>query len=1262
MVKQMAKALHYMHQQGLLHCDVNPSNWIITEAKTSVNAQQQLNTPIVKLIDFGTIESVEEATNMKEAWMINSSNSVGIPLYQAPEQIDPLTFGKLTPKTDIYSFGITLYEMFTGQSIHPSPHELKTIRICHIQEHPLPVRRHNSNVPIWLDSLITRCLKKDPSQRPDLEEFIEHFNNAPYIDTQTRIAQLSNCGFDQEDDLAEDILKIRGNFLLQISSELHSFLRLEAIEAQEEELKQCRRDYIHNNYNELSYFMQHLEIWDPNFEECPNLLCRAPYISGQKQCHRCGCSWMFNCPACGQSNSYFTRHCQHPPCKQHFSREIRIKVAYNKTKDFAQDNKRIRNAALALWFIGEHLQSEEQVVAHTFVQQCEELLCAEQKSYQNEILQQLERDFQELKKNAEKEYQEIRKNSTDVRFKEASLLFDEERYYDALRSLEWIEKSHNQAGDELYKPTTEDIQTVEQLRDEICQKLTQRELDEIAQDSDDLEDKFEATSQLFTELDSVLHKTTELAHQTKEPMEHTESLQQGITAKLDDINSAMQQVTREIAQIEDLFAATKSRITDSSHRLRQEDYDFGEQTMAQAKTKGEAVNQQITYAALKLKEAQQSQHQAQTQLDLASALLKQMDGKLESLGELSSDSKQELNKAESLNSKIEWLLQQIPHPSTKQQKFADWNAQRSQELNQQAAQSNNCDDQIEDLHIKRKAHNSKLEQLRERSRTMSDDISTLQERVRSLFEHKVYTDAAFNAEKNRIARRKQEQIQAEELDLREIDQEIRELDDCCAELETNFEDLNRLLNQTSNLKTKTPVVMERAIQLFDKITDLSQVAAQIAKIKQNIEYIETIRANTATQVPDKEICKPKVYKEALQQMTQARQQSDELKSKIENTNSMIEDAQKAIEEINRELITATDLLKRMHEHLERSDGLCSTGKQRIEKARKSSNKIEQMLRDIYYMRDRQQRSAEYNAQCSNKLREQSLQVRPREEEQAKLSDEKRELDQRLEKHTKQYIKVRDYLTDLFAQQKQLAEQQAKTDASITAELQRIEQLQSKQKQIEQREQREFIKYTAATGGILGSVIGLLLALIFSLWWSHRDGIALMTTMWTSAIFGLIMGGILASTIAFTLHKARPHLLMITAVGLLSGTLVCIILQLIGVDVAGIASGSVLGYIFGGLLGSAIGLLWHKHHTTPDEDPLYMVRKATLQAKWGALIGTVPGIFFGGIVGTGILLHNSITLWFILPLLWICLFHLIGISIGYVYARHTWNKNNTIEQG
>lgn len=157
-VLQVAEALHYIHKQNVVHCDIKTENILIAEEESVEGKRRKM---VAKLLDFGLARSLIASRA--------STSLSGTPHYVAPERIrgEPAS-----PASDVYGVGILLYELLTGAVPWDGP--VQKILSGHLDEQPRPPSQLvGGGLDPALEKLVLHALAKRPAERhKDMAAFI----------------------------------------------------------------------------------------------------------------------------------------------------------------------------------------------------------------------------------------------------------------------------------------------------------------------------------------------------------------------------------------------------------------------------------------------------------------------------------------------------------------------------------------------------------------------------------------------------------------------------------------------------------------------------------------------------------------------------------------------------------------------------------------------------------------------------------------------------------------------------------------------------------------------------------------------------------------------------------------------------------------------------------------------------------------------------------------------------------------------------------
>jgi len=149
-LREVASALAYAHQCGVVHRDIKPENVLLSHGSAVVT-------------DFGVAKAIHAAQRKTDGALTSEGIAIGTPAYMSPEQSsgDPAT----DHRTDIYAFGIMAYEMLAGSRPFAARSQ-RALLAAQMVEKPKPVKDHRADVPELLAKLVMSCLEKEAADRP----------------------------------------------------------------------------------------------------------------------------------------------------------------------------------------------------------------------------------------------------------------------------------------------------------------------------------------------------------------------------------------------------------------------------------------------------------------------------------------------------------------------------------------------------------------------------------------------------------------------------------------------------------------------------------------------------------------------------------------------------------------------------------------------------------------------------------------------------------------------------------------------------------------------------------------------------------------------------------------------------------------------------------------------------------------------------------------------------------------------------------------
>jgi serine/threonine-protein kinase len=150
LLREMATALAYAHDQNVVHRDIKPENVLLTGG-------------IALITDFGVAKALAVATVDGHEGLTSVGVALGTPAYMAPDQAtaDPTT----DHRADIYALGVVAYEMLAGQPPFAG-RTTQAVLAAHLTETPTPLATRRPALPPAFATLVMRCLEKRPADRP----------------------------------------------------------------------------------------------------------------------------------------------------------------------------------------------------------------------------------------------------------------------------------------------------------------------------------------------------------------------------------------------------------------------------------------------------------------------------------------------------------------------------------------------------------------------------------------------------------------------------------------------------------------------------------------------------------------------------------------------------------------------------------------------------------------------------------------------------------------------------------------------------------------------------------------------------------------------------------------------------------------------------------------------------------------------------------------------------------------------------------------
>ena len=151
-LKDVARALAYAHNAGIVHRDIKPDNILLSGGTAVVS-------------DFGIAKAMDlaRAATSADYTLTTPGSSLGTPGYMAPEQV---AGDQVDHRADIYAWGVVAWELLAGRHPFAERTSRQAMIAAHLTEPPPPIQEHAKMVPPSVAALVMACLHKDPHRRP----------------------------------------------------------------------------------------------------------------------------------------------------------------------------------------------------------------------------------------------------------------------------------------------------------------------------------------------------------------------------------------------------------------------------------------------------------------------------------------------------------------------------------------------------------------------------------------------------------------------------------------------------------------------------------------------------------------------------------------------------------------------------------------------------------------------------------------------------------------------------------------------------------------------------------------------------------------------------------------------------------------------------------------------------------------------------------------------------------------------------------------